>query len=585
MRYYDLRYFFVERLVELYARDSIDSYRVRCHNAFSLIKELRDVTESWVKGHIQDFNRVKLCTMETIEEVKADTILDFSFYNKDLFIQDIQELGGSDKNKNFDICNRVCYLMDKCISINESSYIDMLYYNIYKIIKNNEELKKEDFKPIVDKLDYQTTSLACALINEGYSQNHLYKKSHDLLDDIENFDEAFYQFKNEHNYGVDNKTYDVVFKLRGSHNEKLLNIDGFLADIPIALVGNNPNSGMQNFANIRGNWIFFHRIVEAHDSVMAIAYAKEMMDTEIDKAVLGYSTLDVIPYRKALVVVQEKDRMPFRMIRSMRMLDPTYADDDNIAKLMVKKVQAIIKSNHISPDVHKRLRSALRHLRMGNSETDAGQQLVNYWVALEFLFSSPRAEDSTILRLEKNLTNVLTCTYVKRRFEYLNEKLVKEKILSNKEKWWKLSVEDLDILINRQNSLLMKHHLMQMKANLYGNSDKVKKYLNKHRDHLVWQIYRTYRFRNQLIHEAAILPGLENVIRFLHFYLVYMLNQMIGYFTNSSLNSLNMDTFFYEYIQIYNLISHTVAEHKNSPLERIKVFMDVPLYYELIKKV
>ena len=40
MRYCDLKYYFADRLVELYDWDSIDSYRVRSHNAFTLIQEL-----------------------------------------------------------------------------------------------------------------------------------------------------------------------------------------------------------------------------------------------------------------------------------------------------------------------------------------------------------------------------------------------------------------------------------------------------------------------------------------------------------------------------------------------------------------
>ncbi len=96
MTYRDLSYFLAERLVELYDWGSIDSYRVRCHNALSLIMELRDVTDGWVKGNIIDFNRVVLCANETIEEVKKDVALDFLYYDKDLFIDDIKSLASSD---------------------------------------------------------------------------------------------------------------------------------------------------------------------------------------------------------------------------------------------------------------------------------------------------------------------------------------------------------------------------------------------------------------------------------------------------------------------------------------------------------
>ena len=583
MNYRDLRYFLAERLVELYDWGSIDSYRVRCHNALSLVMELRDVTDGWVKGNIIDFNRVVLCVEETIEEVKKDTAICFSYYDKDLFISDIKSLAKSDQNCNFEICNRVIYLLDRCIEENGKSYIDMLYYNIHLIIDREEELRSEDFKPVTDDLNLQITSLACALINEGYSQRHLYNKAVELLNDIDNFDVGFRKFKLEHNSDVRKKDYEVVFKVLGGFNQKLLTVKGFSDTVKPGLIGANPKKSFQNFATTHGNWLFYHCHVEAHDSVMAISYAKDIMDREIDRAVLGYSMISVKLHQNVLVVVNDPFGV-YQLLRTVSVLDTSYADDANVAKLMNTKLDAIMSNNSISKDVKDRLRSALRHLRMGNSETDSGQQLVNYWVALEFLFSSPRSDDSTIKRLEVNLTNVLTCGYVKRRAEFLNERMIRENSLEEGNNWWTLDKNGLDNLIKKQKSLLMRHHLQQMKAHLYGNSEKAKSYINTHHNHLVWQIYRTYRYRNQLIHEAAILPGLDNVIRYLHYYLVFMLNQMIGYFTTTSLKSVNMDSFFYEYGQLYNKINNIVSKKGQQPSDRIEVMMDVPLYHELIKK-
>ena len=134
-----------------------------------------------------------------------------------------------------------------------------------------------------------------------------------------------------------------------------------------------------------------------------------------------------------------------------------------------------------------------------------------------------------------------------------------------------------------QKTLLMRHHLMQVKSHLFGHSDKAKNFVTTHRNHLQWQIYRIYRYRNQLIHEAAILPGLDNVIRCLHYYLVFVLDQMIGYFTHSELKNLNMDSFFYEYEQIWKRVNAALKASGMSSEERLKVMMEVPLYQELVK--
>ena len=204
--------------------------------------------------------------------------------------------------------------------------------------------------------------------------------------------------------------------------------------------------------------------------------------------------IDLKLHQNVLVIVGESSG-PFPLLRSVRVLDASYADDPIIAEKMDRNLDVIMNNDRIAKDVKDRLRSALRHLRMGNDETDAGQQLVNYWVALEFLFSSPRSSESTIKRLEQNLTNILTSGYVKRRVEYLNDKMVKNKTLAEGDKWWLLDEAGINVLISQQKSLLMKHHLQQMKSCLCGNSEKAKEFINNHRDHLVWQIYRAYRYR------------------------------------------------------------------------------------------
>ena len=121
MRYCDLKYYFAERLVELYDWDSIDSYRVRSHNAFTLIQELLEVTENWLKNNIKDFDRVIKCVSETLAAVKEDEVIDYSFYSKGLFVADLEELSKSDKNKNREQCLQAIYMLSRCVEMNENS--------------------------------------------------------------------------------------------------------------------------------------------------------------------------------------------------------------------------------------------------------------------------------------------------------------------------------------------------------------------------------------------------------------------------------------------------------------------------------
>lgn len=297
---------------------------------------------------------------------------------------------------------------------------------------------------------------------------------------------------------------------------------------------------------------------------------------------LGYSLLDVEIQKTALVVLNTAAGKVY-LAQQVNVTDASYADDEEVVNNMISKIDQILINPVIAEDVKDRLTSSLRHLRIGNTESDTGQQLVNYWVALEFIFSSPKAADSTIPRLEKNLLNVLMCCYANRRVTHLNQTLHKGGTLDNDKDWWKLSDAELTELINNQTSQLLRYHLQEMKAALRGNRDAAKTFFANHKKHLYWQLYRIYRYRNKLIHEAAILPGLENVIRCQRFYLVLLLNQLIGYFSEADVKSLSMDSFFFEYTQKNNLLSNIIKQELSGE-QRISKIMEIEVFSELIRQ-
>jgi hypothetical protein len=374
----------------------------------------------------------------------------------------------------------------------------------------------------------------------------------------------------------------VVLKMNGGSNNRLTSINGFLSEVPEDLVPiDKRDNTINKFLENRGA-LFYYCHVDAHDSAMAITYAEEQMESILDRAMLGYSILDVNVQKKALVIITNIPEKVY-VVQSVNVMDSSYADDKEIVNAMIWKIDKIQNSDYIYKDVKDRLTSSLRHLRIGCAETDTGQQLINYWIAMEFLFSSPKAVDKTISRLEKNLLNVLMCCYANRRVGYINRALKKNGTLPKEQDWWTLNDNELDNLINNQKDLLLRHHLQEMKVALRNTRDSADKFFAKHYKHLYWQIYRIYRYRNKLIHEAAILPGLDNVIRCQRFYLVLLLNQLIGYFSETSIKPLSMDSFFFEYTQKTNVISKILKE-KLTGADRISKLMQIEVYSELIRQ-
>lgn len=582
MRQKDLKYFFVERFHELLNRNSIDSYRVRCNNVFSLMKELRNVIDNWLRGYVKQFDTVCLCIEETLEAVKNDDILDYAFYNKELLMDDLTALSKANEKLRGELGNQAIYLLDKCIQANANIYLDKLYQAIDIILSSDAEIAEDQFKPLADTLNMLASALACELLKERFSLRHLYRESVKLHDNVNDFTNAFNRFRKNHSHNVPFNTYEVVLKMNGGRNNRLMTINGFLGNLPDDFVPQEyRNDKINKFLADRGG-LFYKIQVQAHDSAMAITLAVEQMESVIDRAMLGYSLLDVEIQKTALVVLNTATGNVY-LAQQVNVTDASYADDKDVVNNMISKIDQILINPDIAEDVKDRLTSSLRHLRIGNTESDTGQQLVNYWVALEFIFSSPKAADSTIPRLEKNLLNVLMCCYANRRVTHLNQALHKGGTLDNNKDWWKLSDTELTELINNQTSQLLRYHLQEMKAALRGNRDAVKTFFTNHKKHLYWQLYRIYRYRNKLIHEAAILPGLENVIRCQRFYLVLLLNQLIGYFSETDVKSLSMDSFFFEYTQKNNLLSNIIKQELSGE-QRISKIMEIGVFSELIRQ-
>ena len=88
MKKEDFQEFFKLRMTEILHKDTLDSYRVKANNVMSLLIEFRGVLENWTLGNIKNYQTVSYCLEECADLIKKDTCLDFSFYDKDLFIEE-----------------------------------------------------------------------------------------------------------------------------------------------------------------------------------------------------------------------------------------------------------------------------------------------------------------------------------------------------------------------------------------------------------------------------------------------------------------------------------------------------------------
>jgi len=72
------------------------------------------------------------------------------------------------------------------------------------------------------------------------------------------------------------------------------------------------------------------------------------------------------------------------------------------------------------------------------------------------------------------------------------------------------------------------------------SENKIAKNIKKHRANLKWHLARSYRIRNEIVHDAAIHLNIESITGNLKYYLTYILNGLLDFLVNTA-SGFNMD--------------------------------------------
>jgi len=539
--------FLLERLLELFHKDTIDSYRVRIHNTNSLLKELKQLLIGWEEKRVQNFETVKYCAEELLSCLKADNFICLADYNKDLFQSDLLHLTKSDGNK-YDVY-QLLYLLDKLIICNKDTYIRKIFDEIENYVFSENDFTEDEFIPVLDIINNLASKLATELINFGFSKNYIYivlksisKKSPVQFHDEFNLFRDLILSQNE----ID---FVVIFKL--TSKKELTDVDFLVELVPeikSEYLTNKVTERNTAFISPDNYSRFCCFEVKALDQFTAITKSKLKISELFDKIHLGYNGLEVNLHPTALVInLAVKNGARLNPIAYM--LDGVYESNVELYSKFNELIQTIDENQDIAKDVKDRLFSALRYLRLGNNAIEIEQRFIDYWIGLEFIFSFPLKHQSTYPRLKENMVNILSCCYLKRNFMLLNNMLKKEGYIEDA--FWTINDSDYDTMLTSISSTLLRYHIHKIKPIIYGHSDKRKEFITQHVNNLNQNISRIYHLRNELIHEAALKQNIENVTSSLRYYLLFVLNQLIKYFSelpnNQNEKKINIDDMLSEF--------------------------------------
>ena len=147
-----------------------------------------------VVNKIKQFETLQLCFEELLSTIENDTCIDYSFYSKKLFRQDIEEYIKSN-GKEVHKSRQVLHILSKCIEHNRPTYIKLSFKKIEDIIFQKGRFKKENLMSILIELDPIITNLGCELVNIGFSKINIYLKTRRIFEHTRDFKKAFEIFK------------------------------------------------------------------------------------------------------------------------------------------------------------------------------------------------------------------------------------------------------------------------------------------------------------------------------------------------------------------------------------------------------
>ncbi len=545
------------RVLELLHKETLDTYRVRNNNVFTSLIETRNIIQRCSEMKVKSFETVKALAGETIELLKADTCLRFKTYTRELLRLEIDEFlkKNADKlpTKTPDV-DRILFCLNKCIEENKESYLPSLLDALDSMVLDCPNWDDNAMPEHVGKLDAVVCAMCVQLLFEGYSKQYLFLE---LKYHADNPYEDFYKFLKDLTKKKTRK-YEVIWRLRIEKNEaeKLASL-GFSTEVNLDHFDDYAKRKYVNQIAPAKYTYFYQEVIYAYDRYAAARQSRETLMRVFDCLHLGvYSTKLELP-GKAIVLERRSVGWFAHICVTDYFLDGLFAEDYALSSKLLTSLDCIYKSNAIDATAKDRIRSAIRHLNYGDLDSEIDQRFINYWIALEFIFASPHTSENTYTRLRAYLVDVLAVSYVHRNVDYIKDKLVSEGIITNDYNLWE-TVDSLDAVADKDGlPLIWKFKLKVMKSRLFTHEDKLKHYYNNHIKNLERHISRIYNLRNALVHEGAIKQDVENLASNLRYYLVFLLDQMIVYFSSHATDKgrkYQIGDFFNEYRSYRRLI-------------------------------
>jgi hypothetical protein len=535
---------FIEKGIELLYKNTIDSYRLRLHNPKTLLEELVSVCQSSLSGVLTNNDYANATSKELKKAIEDDSDgIVFNKVSKKHFVDIISK----PERKNYNLIIQSSKLILKENSRYSNNLIDKIieYTSSFDSFSEDDSKYLEKITVIQKKIIVLLNHLLVELMNKGYSKKYLYNFFQTTfvrnINATEKFENRVTIFKTL--LDKEDELFTIIYVIQSNtfrFNEfkkidDIYNrVDKKFRSISKNKISTNAFDFLEQ--NKENNLILMKQ--NAKDYFRAIELSIEKISKDLDIYHLGFNN-HLIKIEQHCCVIGELEPMKASTFPSNFIIDGYIRSNTQIFQMLLEKIQKI-EQNNIDKDSYDKIISAIRYYRTGSESPELETKLLNYWIGLEYIFTSFNSEQKTIDRIRNYFPICHSLVYVKRNLYDFHKSLDRINI-SDKITDYNDNLEYLTKYSTYQEILTESpNELMKFRSKYYQKwveePNKVEYAIHRHSNNLNWNLTRLYRIRNEIVHNAAIKNGIYIHISHMKYYLSFILNSILDFMANLPLD-------------------------------------------------
>jgi hypothetical protein len=448
----------------------------------------------------------------------------------------------------------ILYISSIILSENQN-YLEKLYQKVRAIITSTNSLPTitpANFDELNEVLKY----LLIELHQSGYSKAYL----HFFISAIFHSSTAG-TFENRLNIigsliSRPRENYQVIvgFVITPTISTQLEILDPALVKInsaQIQEISEATNRKVKDFFLQFRDTTFYKVELSDRDYYSASNQVRKNLQLVLDVLHMGYSSEEFMLNPKCVVIGSVNPRMAG--IHNLNyQLEGYFKNDQELYRQFSERIKSI-KEKGLSQESLVRIEAALRFLRLGSSVKELENKLLNYWIGMEYFFSSSDAKTSKTNRMREFFKRIHGKVYFKRLLLDFHQSIksfsLGPSVANFGENLVYLTAQaSFQTIEANPASPLLAYRAYRLSQKLFTKKT-LSDELLRHATKLEWNLLRIYRVRNAVVHSAAVEANILDITSHLRYYLIFVINSAVDYLDNNPVDinkdgKLNLDDYF-----------------------------------------